>query len=187
MKNILLDIINEDWSLSFLTKFCADNDFVQLGSGKNSIVISNTEKLVYKIFYNDHPYIQFINFIKDKNNVHLPKIIDPLFKLKKDWYIISFEKLYHIPKDLYFSNYDLQYYCAYYFQNHKSLKFCKNLTNKELEKKAKKVIINPFLSLLNELDKIKLRTSKLDINSKNVMQRENGEWVITDPFKSSII
>lgn len=152
-----------------------------LGSGCYSAVLELNENSVLKIGADTlDPYLYFLESVQQSDNPHFPKILDIHVDIKNNFYIIKLEKLkpltdYSAYKDLYnwvfknkrfpeWANEDLQHAVDHLV----ALADFKTHTDAIIAEKG---------GLLIDED-----SCILDLHEANVMTREDGTIVFTDPL-----
>jgi uncharacterized protein Usg len=154
-----------------------------LGWGMSSEVFqSKHDRSVIKIFKPDKGYTSFLKLISEnKDNPHFPKIrklVSFKHKDNKGLHLIKLEKLHLISSKEWVESGIVDY-----------LLHLRNINNREMKDKYKEAaekfkIDHPRLA--DALDKVTGNRNYLflDINRNNVMKRDNGQFVITDPYSS---
>jgi hypothetical protein len=147
-----------------------------LGKGKYGHVFqSKSTGHVIKIFRPDSGYISFLKLIRDnKNNPHFPKIrkiVSFKHKNNKGLHLIKLEKLNPISQDEYEPIGSYAYSTELNPKGKSNVKFRSE---------------NPAFA--DALDKVVSNsTGNLDIHRGNIMKRDNGQFVITDPYYSEFM
>lgn len=160
-----------DWLVSKGAKY--------LQGGNYGIVfdIPNTNYVI-KLFRNDLGYLQYLNTIqtlKGKYQKYLPKI-GKVIQIGY-WYLCQIEKLNEIKIPA--GNFVISNHCI---NNIDSIK-CLNEYNKLCWNTNKK-----FADFVINITKNELLNDDIfiDINPNNIMQRPNGDFVLTDPYGTDI-
>jgi uncharacterized protein Usg len=153
-----------------------------LGEGVSGHVFqSKNTGHVIKIFKPDKGYISFLKLIhKNKDNPHFPrirKLVSFKHKNNKGLHLIKLEKLHPISYKEWRANGIGDYLKHDYLQTDD--RYADRDTYKDSAEKFK----TNHPRLAEALDKvIKNSKSNLDIGLSNVMKRDNGDFVITDPY-----
>jgi hypothetical protein len=181
---------NKLWQ-EVLEEFKKDGGIV-LGQGKYSSVLFHPNwNYVLKIFSNDAFYLKFIRFTMKNSRPSFPKIFDkprkivPHFKRTKEsefLYIVPIEKLNPLSK---LEWEDIQFYLTYssenreeYREKYESWKII-SARLEEIEKNYPQLI--QFKKDYDFFENSGIEGS-FDIHKGNIMKRDNGEFVISDPL-----
>jgi hypothetical protein len=136
----------------------------EIGFGAFSIVFANSKKSSYVLKLNKQPdpgYEQYVNLIHEHPNKYYPQISDKkLLKAgEQNFYVYLIEKLQHISYR----------------------------TSRDWSEALETIIAN-YSQPISELfpDGVPIYSRKfgfnIDIHDENIMQRANGDLVITDPY-----
>lgn len=171
-----------------LANFLAQRGWHRIGDGRMAEVWGNLEKsYVLKVWrINDKAYTAFLQFISNHPNKHFPKIRGKPIKLLPGYYAIRLEKLepaegkLHIQALNYADLLDELYYDVTDVEfNEKEINFMVDFENKHQSLAyAIALVIGTFIDRLHYFS---------DFTSANIMQRPNGDLVITDPVSSNCI
>lgn len=160
-----------------------ERGFKHVGSGMGSMVYQKPgSNEVLKLFTTSSSYTNFLNIIANNPNKHFPKIIGhEKLSQYKGWHIIKMETLQKLSKIEYEDKYNWLIRAVYYYR--------RGSWNENLDQKAIKTYesnMNQYPSLTKACqilgENTKIKKWVLDISFSNVMQRNNGDVVITDPF-----
>ena len=149
-------------------------DFSPIGTGAYGTVFKNFDySYVLKVFFRDSAYLKWLNFCKDnQNNIYIPKLKNSFIRIipKEEVYAVRMEPLKELHGYTDLKKYNkLSKTIQNGFYAISDKKF--NIKNKDLS------LVIRFLykmHIIGDLD--------LDMHKHNVMKRENGELVITDPI-----
>jgi len=168
-----------------------------LGQGKYATVMEHPSwKYVLKVFSQDVPYLKFVRFALKNPRSSFPVFYDkprkivPHFKRYADQsylYVVKTEKLYPIDNDI-FKDIKFYLYYSHNFVDDMLASSNKNTSKMWIDNKNKLKSLESKYPSLPQFRKDynflinNTNFGKLDIYVKNIMQRPNGEFVLTDPF-----
>lgn len=148
--------------------------FTRLGRGAYGVVFEKPGyPWVFKVFNNDPGYFTYLNFARNNQNLSaVPKIKGKFIRINDNTYAVRMEKLYPVNRD----------------ELHNLLE-----TLRQFFKTDDPVGYQDQIDKLNEeypdIAAVMERLTKLgkfyiDLHEENIMQREDGSLVITDPLVS---
>lgn len=165
-----------------------------LGNGKFATVLTHPSwKHVVKIFSDDIPYLKFVRFCLKNPRKSFPIFYDkprriiPNYKRHKSnvyLYVVRMEKLFPISIREYD---DIQFYTSYDVDHAKEIALqipdtWEFIYNKLLKLQQNRPSFPQFKLDLDFMLSHAHEIGSLDFHSKNIMKRENGELVLSDPF-----
>ena len=178
-----------DIKKSEITNILKNYGFTRIGNNSASAVVYEHPNFDYilKIFTDDDPYVQFYKYCKkNQSNPHLPKFRGNLMRFRlSPVFVVRIEKLYPISHNEYVDSFD--YICFireeldyFYYPLEKKIEQKSNrFTELEIKKKIEKFSKTLLGKTLLELKDI---NSRFDLHPGNIMKRDNGTWVLIDPF-----
>lgn len=190
--NTIRDLLKDPTSdiYNSLKKFKADGGEI-LGEGAFAIVLTKPEwKFVIKLFVRDDSYLRFVRFsIQNPRSSYpifydIPRKVSTNFKHSalpstvNNVYLVKTEKLYPISDNEYD---DIEFYLAYKVDDYR-MKLARTVVDK-LNRIVKEYpnIDNFQKDFYFAIRNVK-GPKKSDLKQNNIMKRENGIFVLTDPF-----
>ena len=156
-----VDSRNRNWMYS-IPDILSSTGFKLAGTGNyGSVFVNDKYPFALKIFMKDSAYIKWLSFCKkNQNNPFVPKMKGGLVKITDIIFAVRIEKLNNFQGDLENTSF------------YQSLFKCLQNSNEMHENQHVKTVVE-------ELCRNK---HLLDLHRDNVMQRNNGQLVIIDPY-----
>lgn len=190
ISDLISDPSNNNKTINEILKEFTDSGGKILGQGTYATVLYHPSwRYVLKIFSDDVPYIKYVRFCIQNNRQSFPKFFDkprrilPNFKRHKSreyLYLVKTEKLNPISKQEFL---DIDFYKIYgnserNMTNHVWKETYKKLDEIEKKYKGIKTLIDDY----NFLMQSPIEFGSPDFTQGNIMKRDNGDFVLIDPF-----
>jgi hypothetical protein len=195
VSDLLSDPRNNERTVHELLDEFQSNGGKILGNGKFATVLFPSWKFVVKIFSDDTPYLKFVRFCLNNPRPSYPKFFDkprriiPNYKRHRSnnyLYVVKTEKLNPINIREFD---DMQYFLSYDKENAEQMvnQYPDNQTwmfiyNKLIKLETDKPWLPQFKSDYNFVMNSSHEIGTPDITSKNIMKRDDGLFVLADPF-----
>jgi len=142
---------------------------------------------ILKTFSDDVPYIQFYNYCKkNHSNPHLPKFRGNLMRFRNsEMYAVRIEKLLKLNDREYLNNIELLLFMwvKFDYSSSGSFNILRDKVKKLTDLEKNKIVDDYSKTLMGKtiIDLSKIY-SKFDLHVDNIMKRNDGTFVIIDPF-----
>lgn len=160
-----------------------------LGAGCYSAVMDYSKDTVLKIGADmSDPYLHFLENIEKINNPHFPRVQDIYIDVKHSFYLVKLEKLYSLSEATLTTRYPSLYDWVF-----KEKPIPTWASDKMIEAVNYLLTMTDYKNFSDAANKekegltIDLDSCKLDLHESNIMEREDGTLVFTDPLCNCIM
>lgn len=181
-------------SFQSLKHYFKKHGFEHVQNGGTDVFIAPNQKYVVKMVRRDSPSLEYAKFVKQNRNKHYPTIygikeLDEVHATHRGRddknYIVIQERLYHLPREI---EYAVDKYLLpiseeierRYDSYDEFLNSIRNNAAKSHGDHARSFFPKSFLDAMVQMGDVFDKYFS-DLHGQNVMQRQNGTLVITDP------